>query len=242
MGDGVSIRECRAMDRALSEAARRLGSLRDAHARRIAAERVAMLLPRQLRALAMDAWRMSGGSVSEAAAGLSVQGIQELVEASRREMEAIRDRAMALDFREVDAKVVANAVVKAWGRARNRYQSSWKGRDEAWLHGVRKRTQRVANVLVMVQSWGGAWVKNSERRLRLAAGALGEARDAKLMLDRIPEQIAGSPLYEVVHTLRIAANRHYAARLRAAQREGLRALKQGRSACKKQLVGGAAKD
>ena len=50
----VPAAELHRIDRALSDAARRLGTLRDAHARRIAAERVAMLLPKVWRALAMQ--------------------------------------------------------------------------------------------------------------------------------------------------------------------------------------------
>jgi len=223
------------LDRALGDAARRLGSLRDAHARRIAAERVAKLLPRQWRALAMDAWRASGGSVAEAAAGLSAEAVQVLVQACRIEMDSIRKRTQAMDLRRVDAEVITAAVAHAWGRARDRFGAKWVRRDEAWLHAARKRAQRAANVLVMVSGWGGRFSREAERRLRLAAGLLGEARDAELMLERIPEQPAESVLHNVVHRVREAAQARRVKVLRQAQREGVAALRVGRGECRKNL-------
>jgi CHAD domain-containing protein len=102
----VPAAELHGIDRALSAAARRLGTLRDAHARRIAAERVAMLLPKVWRALAMDAWRSSGGMVTEAAADLPQASVQSLLQASRSDMQAIRVRMQALKLDAMRARIL----------------------------------------------------------------------------------------------------------------------------------------
>ncbi len=229
-------REHAAIDRALGDAARRLGTLRDAHARMAAAERVVRLLPRTMRALGMDAWRATGGAVSEAAAEMSPAAVHRLIKASRLEMEALRERVRGLGLRDMDARVVATAVSKAWGRARDRFRAAWKDRDGEWLHGVRKRTQRCGNLLALVGGRGGTWGSVAQRRLRKAAGWLGEARDAELMLERLPEQPAGSPLHAVVHRLRLVARRHAARCLRQARREGNAAVSLRRGEVRKRLA------
>lgn len=228
--------ESRRIDRALSDAARRLGTLRDAHARRIAAERVAMLLPKVWRALAMDAWRASGGMVTEAAAELSAASVRALLRASRADMQAIRERVKALNLDAMRATDVSAAVAEAWARARARFNATWDDRDEAWLHGARKRAQRTANLLVLVGGWGGRWSEATERRLRRASGLLGEARDSELMLERMPALAPDAPLHGVVKRLRDAATRRRKAALREARREGRAALRSGRRACRERLM------
>ena len=232
----VPAAELQSIDRALGDAARRLGTLRDAHARRIAAERVTMLLPKMWRALAMDAWRASGGMVTEAAADLSQASVQALLQASRADMQAIRVRVHALKLDAMRAQTVADAVADAWRRARTRFDASWDGRDEAWLHGARKRAQRAANLLVLVGGWGGRWSAATERRLRGASGLLGEARDSELMLERMPALAPDAPLHKVVQRLREAAMKRRKAALRESQREGRVALRLGRGACRKRLM------
>ena len=227
--------ERRAIDRALGDAARRLGTLRDAHARRIAAERIVKLVPRSMRALAMDAWRTSGGAVSEAAAGLAPAAAHALVKASRDEIESIRQRVRALDLACIDAQTVSAAIARAWGRARQRFRVAWTGRDEAWLHGVRKRAQRSANLLLLVAPAAGAWAVRTERRLRAASALLGEARDAELMVQGMPELPAGSPLQVPAHQLRMAARRHRTKCLRAARVRGAAAMREARSEVRRRL-------
>lgn len=227
--------ELRAIDRALGDAARRLGSLRDAHARRIAAERIVKLVPKSMRALAMDAWRTSGGSVAEAAAGLSNAAAQALVHASRAEIESIRERVRALDMSRLDAGAVADALARAWGRARDRFRASWTGRDEAWLHGVRKRAQRMANLLLLVAPAAGAWAVRIEARLRKASALLGEARDAELMVQAMPALPAGNPLQVPAHRLRMAARQHRVKCLRLARVQGAAAMREGRGEVRKRL-------
>ena len=228
--------EWRRVDRALSDAARRLGTLRDAHARRIAAERVAMLLPKVWRALAMDAWRASGGMVTEAAAELSAASVRALLRASRADMQAIRERVKALNLDAMRATDVSAVVAEAWARTRARFNATWDDRDEAWLHGARKRAQRTANLLVLVGGWGGRWSEATERRLRRASGLLGEARDSELMLERMPALAPDAPLHGVVKRLRDAATRRRKAALREARREGRAALRSGRRACRERLM------
>jgi len=229
-------REHAAIDRALGDAARRLGTLRDAHARMAAAERVVRLLPRTMRALGMDAWRASGGLVSEAAAEVAPAAVHRLVRASRQEMEALRERVRRLGLDQVDARAVATAVSKAWGRSRDRFRAAWKDRDGEWLHGARKRAQRCGNLLALLGGRGGSWGSVAQRRLRRAAGWLGQARDAELMLERLPDQPAESPLHTVVHRLRMVARRHAARCLRQARREGAAALPLRRGEVRKRLV------
>lgn len=227
--------ERRSIDRALGDAARRLGSLRDAHARRIAAERIVKLVPRSMRALAMDAWRTSGGSVAEAAAGLSNAAAQALVQASRADIELIRQRVRALDLARVDAATVAGALAKSWGRARERFRAAWTGRDEAWLHGARKRSQRMANLLLLVAPAVGAWAVRTEARLRKASALLGEARDAELMVQALPELAAGNPLQVPAYRLRIAARRHRLKCLRLARTQGAAVMREGRGELRRRV-------
>lgn len=227
--------ERRAIDRALGDAARRLGSLRDAHARRIAAERIVKLVPRPMRALAMDAWRTSGGSVAEAAAGLSNTAAHALVQSSRADIELVRQRVRSLDLSRVDAASVADAFARSWARARERFRADWKGRDEEWLHGARKRAQRTANLLLLVVPSTGAWAVRTEARLRRASALLGEARDAELMVQAMPELAAGNPLQVPAHRLRIAARRHRVKCLRLARAQGAAATREGRGEVRRRL-------
>lgn len=229
----VGQREWKSVDAALSAAARRLGSLRDAHARRAAAQRLVRLLPRSIRALAMDAWRASGGAVTEAAAEPSEEIVHRLVRASAIELRAIRDRVTRWDLQGLHADHVVEAVTRAWGRARDRFRASWRERENEWLHGARKRAQRCASLLVLVQGWDGKIVRASERRLRAAAGLLGQARDAELMLERLGDPELDPALRAVAGRLRSASERHAARCLRQARREGVAALREGR----KQLRG-----
>lgn len=231
----VGQREWKSVDKALSTAARRLGALRDAHARRAAAQRLVRLLPRSMRALAMDAWRASGGSVTEAAAEPREDAVHRLVHASAGEMRSIRDRVTRWDLHALHAGHVVETVTEAWGRARNRFRSSWQGRDNEWLHGARKRAQRCASLLVLVQGWDGKVLRASERRLRVAAGLLGEARDAELMLGRLGDPELDDRLKPVARRLRSVSARHAARCLRAARREGMAAMREGRKSLRARL-------
>ena len=231
----VGEREAKAVDKALSAAARRLGALRDAHARLAAAQRLVRLLPRSLRALAMDGWRAAGGAVTEAAAEPGEEAVHRLVKASVAEMESVRARVRDWRLEAMRPRMVLDAAAVAWGRARDRFRASWRGRDAEWLHGARKRAQRCAGMLVLVRSWDARRLRACERRLRRAAGLLGEARDAELMLERLPEPAEAHPLREAVRRLRSTAHRHAQRCLREARREGVAALREGRRAFRRRL-------
>ena len=228
-------RERESIDRALGDAARRLGALRDSHARTLAAQRIVRLLPRSMRALAMDAWRATGGSATEAAAERGAVSVPALVHESRGEIDQLRTRVKALDLAALDAAAVADAMAEAWGRARDRFRARWQHRDEAWLHGVRKRAQRTANLLLLVAPAAGAWATRTERRLRKATALLGEARDAELMVQGMPEPGPGSPLQVPARRLRIMARRHRLKCLRAARVQGLAAMREGRGDVRRRL-------
>ncbi len=234
----VGEREWRSIDKALSAAARRLGALRDAHARRAAAQRLVRLLPRSMRALAMDAWRASGGAVTEAAAEPKDEAVHRLVHASAGEMRSIRDRVTRWDLQALHAGHVVEAVTTAWGRARDRFRASWQDRENEWLHGARKRAQRCASLLLLVQGWDGKLLRASERRLRAAAGLLGEARDAELMLERLGDPDLDQRLRPVARRLRAVSARHAAKCLRSARREGMSALAEGRKSLRTRLRSG----
>ena len=236
MTEGVTgRRERETIDGMLGGAARRLGALRDAHARTLAARRIVRLVPRSMRALAMDAWRASGGTGTEAAAERGAEGVATLLRQSRSEIARARERVTALDLSRMDAAVLASAVADVWGRARDRFRAEWRDRDEAWLHGVRKRAQRAANLLLLVAPAAGAWATRTERRLRRATALLGEARDAELMVHDLPEPPAGSPLQVPARRLRLAAMRHRARCLRAARMQGTVAMREGRGEVRRRV-------
>lgn len=231
----VGEREWTSVDRGLSAAARRLGGLRDAHARRAAAQRLVRLLPRSTRAVGMDAWRAAGGSLTEAAAEPSPVAVHRLVQASAGELDGLRHRVAAWTLEGLDRHAVVDAVVLAWSRARDRFRASWEGREGEWLHGARKRAQRCASMLLLVQAWDGRGIRDAQRRLRQAASLLGEARDAELMLACMPEPAKGDALWPVTRRWRSAITRHAATCLRRARREGLLALAQGRGELRRRL-------
>jgi CHAD domain-containing protein len=231
----VGEREWKAVDRGLAGAARRLGGLRDAHARCSAAQRLVRLLPRSTRAVGMDAWRAAGGSVTEAAAEPSAVAVHRLLQASAGELEGLRHRVATWSLEGMDRAGVIEAVSRAWSRARDRFRASWDGRDGEWLHGARKRAQRCASMLLLVQGWDGRALRDAERRLRQAASLLGEARDAELMLACMPEPTKGDTLWPVTRRWRSAIVRHAATCLRRARREGLLALAEGRGELRRRL-------
>jgi CHAD domain-containing protein len=231
----VAIREQRRIDQALGGAARRLGSLRDAHARTIAAGRIAALLPRSMRALALDAWRATGGAVSEAAGAMEVEAVRRLVRESQSELEDVRVRVMSMDLDAFTWHDAAASIVEACGTARDRFRTSWEGRDEAWLHDVRKRAQRAANMLLLVGAGTGRHGKTMEARLRVVAGLLGEARDAGLMLSDMPELPKASPLHMASRRMRRMAERHRARCLRRALVAGRAAMTEGRREMRRRM-------
>ncbi len=231
----VTTGERTAIDELLGGAARRLGALRDSHARTLAAQRVVRLVPRSMRALAMDAWRSAGGAGVEASTRQGEAGVAGLLRRSRAEIEQARARVKALDLSKVDAALLSRAVSDAWARARDRFRSRWDGRDEAWLHGNRKRAQRAANLLLLMASAAGPWAVRTERRLRKATALLGEARDAELMVERMPEPEPGSPLRVPAQRLRTLARRHRATCLRAARAQGVAAMREGRGPVRRRL-------
>jgi CHAD domain-containing protein len=231
----VTEREWRGIDGALGDAARRLGSLRDAHARTIAAGRIAALLPRPMRALALDAWRATGGVVTESAGDPSVGSVRALVRESRAELEAARERVMDLDLDPLTWPLVARAVAEACGSARDRFRVAWEGRDENWLHDVRKRAQRAANMLALLSTAGERRVATTEARLRAVSGLLGDARDAGLMLQDMPELPRASPLHAASRQMRRVAIRHRERCLRRARVAGATALAEGRRDVRRRL-------
>lgn len=224
----IAAPEQRRIDRALGGAARRLGSLRDAHARTIAAGRIAALLPRSMRALALDAWRATGGAVPEAAGAMRVEAVRRLVAESQAELEDVRTRVMAMDLDAFTWSDAAASIVDTCAAARDRFRASWEGRSEEWLHDVRKRAQRAANMLLLVGAAGGRRNKTIESRLRVAAGLLGEARDAGPMLSDMPELPKASPLHAASRQMRRMAERHRARCLRRARAAGRAAISESR--------------
>ena len=218
----------RVLDRALGGAARRLGTLRDAHARTIAAGRIAALLPRSTRAVAMDAWRATGGAVAEAAGGMSVEAVRALVRESRAEIDAAQAQVAGLDLDALTWSAVARAIAESHGAARARFRARWDGRDEEWLHDARKRAQRAANMLALLPISAGRPLDSVQVRLRQAAGLLGESRDAGLMLDRLPELPKASPLHAASRQMRRAAARHRTRCLSRARAVGLAASRERR--------------
>ena len=86
----VPDRELSSIDRALGGAARRLGELRDAHARSLAAARLVRLVPRSMRALAMDAWRAGCEAGAGGGTPMRAAAVQALLRQSRVEMEMTR--------------------------------------------------------------------------------------------------------------------------------------------------------
>lgn len=231
----VAAQEQRRIDQALGGAARRLGSLRDAHARTIAASRIAALLPRSMRALALDAWRATGGAVPEAAGAMGVEAVRRLVRESQAELADARARVMSMDLDTFTWSDASASIVEACGAARDRFRTSWEGRDEEWLHDVRKRAQRAANMLLLVGAGAGRHGKTTEARLRLVAGLLGEARDAGLMLSDMPELPKASPLHVASRQMRRTAERHRARCLRRALVAGRVTIPEGRREMRKRM-------
>jgi CHAD domain-containing protein len=231
----IGVAEHRAIDRSLGDSARRLGALRDAHARTIAAGRIAALLPRSMRALALDAWRATGGAASEAAGEMSLESVRTLVKESRVELEAVRRMVLALNLGSLDWPAVAAGLAEGCGAARDRFRMSWKGRDEEWLHDSRKRAQRAANLLLLVQAGVGRRATLAEGRLREASGLLGEARDAGLMLEGMPALPKSSPLHAASRQMRRVAERHRERCLRRARVVGAAALGEGRREMRRRL-------
>lgn len=225
----------RAIDRALGGAARRLGTLRDAHARTIAAGRIAALLPRAMRAVAMDAWRATGGAVAEAAGGMSVEAVCALVRESRAEIDAAQAQVAALDLGALTWSAVARAIAESYGAARARFRAGWEGRDEEWLHDVRKRAQRAVNMLALLPASAARPLASVEERMRQAASLLGESRDAGLMLDRLPELPKASPLHAASRQMRRASARHRTRSLSRARSIGLAASREGRDEMRRRI-------
>jgi CHAD domain-containing protein len=234
-------RSCRAVDRALAGCARRLGPLRDAHARTLAAGRLASRLPRATRALALDAWRVTGGAVKEAAGGMSADAVRGLVRESRAEIESAREHVLQLDLDAVRWPGIAEALAEACGAARDRFRARWDGRDEEWLHDTRKRAQRAANMLGLLSGQLGQRAVSAERRLREASGLLGDARDAALMLSGMPELPEASPLHAAGDMLRRVASRHRDRCVRRARSVGSAALAEGRGELRRRFARGFAR-
>jgi CHAD domain-containing protein len=157
--------------------ARRLSAFRDDDARRAAVAGVIVRLPPETRDAAQCAWNEIAGAPS-GAHGADRRGVlQALVDDTERCIAATE----RLTLEDLTPELVAGTVRHLWRRARARAVKSWKGRDEAWLHALRKRVQQAHIALRLLRGRAGERGARLESRLDAAAKAMGSWRDLSMV-------------------------------------------------------------
>ena len=85
----------------------------------------------------------------------------------------------------LDWHTMAGAIGQRWKASRKASRSHWLGRGDEWLHGTRKRFQRLADQLTALREFVDGPMRRSCKRLVEAAEQLGRARDLGLLAEAV---------------------------------------------------------
>ncbi len=157
---------------------RRLGYLRDMHAREKKIYEIILSLPVAVQSEALQALRNICGSVDNET---NTAHRREVLGSLTGDTERLICITQSIGISNLTPTMVAGSVEHLWNRAHMRAQKSWDGRNEIWLHALRKRVQRTHIAFRILRAQSGPRGLEIEKRLDAAAKAMGELRDISLL-------------------------------------------------------------
>jgi CHAD domain-containing protein len=215
---GLGLEKRKELDAQWASLARRLGVMRDRDARDTKINEIISLLPTHAQEGARLAWvgacGLLGGTMRDAEIqdppvvhqkiftgqrnataariepALSSHDHRELLEGLASDTERMILATEAIRFLDLTPQMVAGSVEHLWNRAQRQARKSWDGRDQAWLHALRKRVQRAHIAFRLLRAQSGERGLEVEKRLDVAAKVMGEFRDACMLESQLRDHFA----------------------------------------------------
>ncbi len=215
---GLVLEKRKELDAQWASLVRRLGVMRDRDARDTKINEIISLLPTHAQEGARLAWvaacGLLGGTMRDAEIqdppvvhqkifsgqrnataakiepALSSHDHRELLEGLASDTERMILATEAIRFLDLTPQMVAGSVEHLWNRAQRQARKSWDGRDQAWLHALRKRVQRAHIAFRLLRAQSGERGLELEKRLDVAAKAMGEFRDACMLESQLRDHFA----------------------------------------------------
>ena len=187
---GLCAHKRQALDQRWALLARRLGTFRDMDAREKKLKEIIAGVPAIHQEAACLVWNMASGAAVDAISGAkSVAAVDamsgsnrlEVLQGMASDMEHLICDTEKIKFPHLTPEMVAGSIEHLWNRARARADKSWVGRDDAWLHSLRKRVQRTHIAFRLVRAQSGERGVQLEKRFDEAAKAMGELRDISMI-------------------------------------------------------------
>jgi len=187
---GLCAHKRQALDQRWALLARRLGTFRDMDAREKKLKEIIAGVPAIHQEAACLVWNMVSGAAVDAISGAkSVAAVDamsgsnrlEVLQGMASDMEHLICDTEKIKFPHLTPEMVAGSIEHLWNRARARADKSWVGRDDAWLHSLRKRVQRTHIAFRLVRAQSGERGVQLEKRFDEAAKAMGELRDISMI-------------------------------------------------------------
>ena len=215
---GLGLEKRKELDAQWASLARRLGVMRDRDARDKKINEIISLLPTHAQEGARLAWvgacGLLGGTLRDAEIqdppvvhqkiftgqrnatapkiepSLSRHDHRELLEGLASDTERMILATEAIRFLDLTPQMVVGSVEHLWNRAQRQARKSWDGRDQVWLHALRKRVQRAHIAFRLLRAQSGERGLEVEKRLDVAAKAMGEFRDACMLESQLRDHFA----------------------------------------------------
>ena len=215
---GLGLEKRKELDAQWASLARRLGVMRDRDARDTKINEIISLLPTHAQEGARLAWVAARGLLSgtmrheeiqdpptvhqknfpgqrnatapKIEPALSSHDRREVLEGLSHDTERMILATEAIRFSDLSPQMVAGSVEHLWNRAQRQARKSWDGRDQAWLHALRKRVQRAHIAFRLLRAQSGERGLEVEKRLDVAAKAMGEFRDACMLESQLRDHFA----------------------------------------------------
>ena len=215
---GLGLEKRKELDAQWASLARRLGVMRDRDARDKKINEIISLLPTHAQEGARLAWvgacGLLGGTMRDAEIqdptvvhqkiftgqrnatapkiepSLSSHDHRELLEGLASDTERMILATEAIRFLDLTPQMVVGSVEHLWNRAQRQARKSWDGRDQVWLHALRKRVQRAHIAFRLLRAQSGERGLEVEKRLDVAAKAMGEFRDACMLESQLRDHFA----------------------------------------------------
>ena len=187
---GLCAHKRQALDQRWALLARRLGTFRDMDAREKKLKEIIAGVPAIHQEAACLVWNMASGAAVDAISGAkSVAAVDamsgsnrlEVLQGMASDMEHLICDTEKIKFPHLTPEMVVGSIEHLWNRARARADKSWVGRDDAWLHSLRKRVQRTHIAFRLVRAQSGERGVQLEKRFDEAAKAMGELRDISMI-------------------------------------------------------------
>ncbi len=215
---GLGLEKRKELDAQWASLARRLGVMRDRDARDKKINEIISLLPTHAQEGARLAWVAARGLLSGTMRDAEIQDPptvhqknfpgqrnatapkiepapsshdrREVLEGLSHDTERIILATEAIRFLDLTPQMVAGSVEHLWNRAQRQARKSWDGRDQVWLHALRKRVQRAHIAFRLLRAQSGERGLELEKRLDVAAKAMGEFRDACMLESQLRDHFA----------------------------------------------------